>query len=222
MGKTSKIILIILGTLVVSVFLLIAGINIGKKASTSIFDTKYTQEDVKEDLDLFHEIKIDLSVSDLTINTTNDKTASISYIDFSRDQKKLYEITVTNTDGLLTIKDDKSPSKLKNSRPPTNKVVLNIPREFIIQGLTALINVGNITIKDQIIQKSDFQINVGNLNIETQESLEAFAYDLETDVGKITIDDQTSSGINSHIIKENDAATNQLKAMVNVGNIDVK
>lgn len=69
--------------MIVAIFFSIAGFKKGRevaaKRNIALFNVEYTQEEIKKDLDLFSSIEIDLSVSDLIINDTQETQNELSY-----------------------------------------------------------------------------------------------------------------------------------------------
>lgn len=243
-GKILRVTIIILASMIVAIFVSIVGFKKGREAAAkrniALFNIQYTQEEIKEDLDLFSSIQVDLSVSDLIINSTNEAKASISYTDFSTDKKKVHQTIITNTEGLLTIKDKRLSTKFNVNSPPKSQMILNIPSNLTIADLSLNINVGNVTITNQLIENADLKsdvgditllnvasndikinCNVGNVKIDSQESQDNFSYNLNADVGHITINGQSSSSLSNSLSLENDTAKSHLQISTSIGDIDI-
>jgi len=99
---------------------------------------------------------------------------------------------------------------------------------------------GNVAIANQPIKKTNFKLDVGNITLEnvdsneikincnvgsvifdTKHSKETFSYNLDADVGPITIDGQSTSSLSNNLTLENDAATAHLQISTSVGSINV-
>ncbi|MDL2310576.1 DUF4097 domain-containing protein [Peptostreptococcaceae bacterium OttesenSCG-928-C18] len=124
----------------------------------------------------------------------------------------------------IKIENNMGSIKITNSKFTNSEIDLDIGEfigeNIIFTNINLESNMGSVTIDGQILGQNELSMDMGALNLKLNQSKEDTKLVAESDLGAITIDGVTSSGISSEQII-NPSGTNSIELEANMGSIDI-
>lgn len=187
---------------------------------------------VQEDLAAFRELDVELGLADVTVRAGEGYA-----VDLQWDAGESYRMVYENRDGTLTVKSE------GNVWLPgfCATAVITVPEGTVLEEMelsTALGDVrvegglsarsaslytalGDVTSDGFTAGKLDAESDLGDVKLSLPGSREDYRWQLETDMGEITVDSQRQDGGLGTIACEGGSGKNSVDAATSLGNVEM-